>query len=105
MMLPVMRNRNILIRAVQEFFEPDVLRLSMAAQRIGISENELRKLINRGEGPEFVVIGRMTMIRQTSIDRWLAKKEAESRKVLKRNRDLVRQFDSPKPFKSQRRDA
>jgi predicted DNA-binding transcriptional regulator AlpA len=95
-----LRSRSVLIRAVQEVLEPEALRVAAAAARIGISEQELRRLIHRGEGPEFVMIGKVTMIRQVAIDRWLAQKEAASRKVLKANRALVKKFDVPKVVKT-----
>lgn len=86
--------KTITPQAVQavEAAAPDVLKLTAAAQKIGISEAELRKLVNRGEGPPFVTIGRAMMFRQATLEKWLAKREAQSLKVLARNRRLVRKF-------------
>ncbi|NNM56308.1 helix-turn-helix domain-containing protein [Acidocella sp.] len=75
-----------------EMIAPDALKLSAAAQKIGIGEAELRKLVNRGEGPAFVMIGRTMLFRQATLEKWLAKREAQSLKVLARNRRLVRKF-------------
>jgi predicted DNA-binding transcriptional regulator AlpA len=86
-------------RAV-EIVAPDTLKLATAAQKIGISESELRKLVNRGEGPPFVMIGRTMMFRQVTLETWLAKREAQSLKVLARNRRLVRKFAGAAPRKT-----
>jgi excisionase family DNA binding protein len=86
-----------MLRTVAEFFEPDALRLGEAARRIGISEPELRRLISRGEGPAFIKIGGLTLIRQVTIEAWLAEQEAASLKTLRANRALVKKFDRSKP--------
>lgn len=82
--------------------EPTALRICDAAKRIGCSERELRRLINRGEGPPFIMIGQVMMVRRSTIDGWLAKREAQSLKVLKKNRALVRKF-SGGPTRSKNR--
>jgi predicted DNA-binding transcriptional regulator AlpA len=77
-----------------EIATPDSLKISAAAEKIGCSEKELRKMINRGEGPAFMMIGSTVMIRQLTIDKWMVKREAQSLAVLRRNRALVKKFGS-----------
>jgi hypothetical protein len=63
---------------------------------MGLSVPKLRRLMKRGDGPPFVMLGRSMTFRESSIDAWLVKCERESAKILKRNRQMVQKF-SGKP--------
>ena len=81
---------------------PDALKLSAAARKIGCSTAELRRLVNRGDGPAFVRIGQRMMFRQSTIEKWLAKREAESLKILRHNRALVQKFSNSAEMKKEK---
>jgi hypothetical protein len=68
------------------------LSLKAAAKMMGVSPARLRKLIHRGEGPPFIVIGRDKVFREKTLELWLAKREKESLKILKQKRQFVDKF-------------
>jgi excisionase family DNA binding protein len=72
--------------------EVKLLSFAEAAERIGCSQHQLRKIINCGEGPPWVSIGRDRKFRGSTIDKWLAQRELASRTILKRNKVLAAKF-------------
>ena len=66
--------------------------LPTVAERLGCDPARLRRLINRGEGPPYVMLGRDMMFRESSVEAWLAKRERESQKAAKQNLLLVQKF-------------
>ena len=80
------------VTAVRLAETPKTISLRTAAERIGCSDPYLRTLLNRGEGPPYVEVGREKRFRDAAIDAWLHKLERQSLKVLQRNRKLVRKF-------------
>ena len=57
---------------------PDTLAISIAdfARSIGISRRSLYSLLDRGEGPPTIRIGRRRVIRREAADAWLRSREA-----------------------------
>ena len=56
---------------------PDTLAISIAdfARSIGISRRSLYSLLDRGEGPPTIRIGRRRVIRREAADAWLRARE------------------------------
>lgn len=79
-------------RKMNETQKPALLDMNAAAARLGLSVGRLRSLINRGLGPPFVLVDSRKNFREKTLEAWLAKRERESLKILKRNRDLARKF-------------
>ncbi len=77
---------------MKETQNPVLLDMNAAAARLGLSAARLRSLINRGLGPPFVLVDSRKNFREKTLDSWLAKRERESLKILKRNRELARKF-------------
>jgi excisionase family DNA binding protein len=57
---------------------PDTLATSIAdfARSIGISRRSVYSLLDRGEGPPTIRIGRRRVIRREAADAWLRSREA-----------------------------
>ena len=57
---------------------PDTLATSIAyfARSIGISRRSVYTLLDRGEGPPTIRIGRRRLIRREAADAWLREREA-----------------------------
>jgi excisionase family DNA binding protein len=53
----------------------NTLTLPGAAERIGISERHLKRMLAKGEGPNTVRLGRRRLIRPESLDDWLKSHE------------------------------
>lgn len=62
------------------------------AAQLGLTEKKLRRLVNRGEGPPSVKLGRGVVFRRAAVERWLVARERESVETLKRNAELVKKF-------------
>lgn len=51
--------------------EPDVLTVAQLAGRLQLSEHGTRNLIDRGDVPGVIRLGRRIRISKTAVDRWL----------------------------------
>lgn len=70
------------------------------AWRLGISREQLKTMINRGEGPPFVMIGSQRFFRVETLDKWLAARERKSLAVLRKNKAMVAKFQGTAKVKS-----
>ncbi len=54
------------------------LSLSEFAQMVGVSKRLIYKLVEQGDAPPLIRIGRRVLIRREAAERWLAEREAQT---------------------------
>jgi predicted DNA-binding transcriptional regulator AlpA len=72
--------------------QAELLTFREVAEKIGCSEYQLRVMINRGDGPPFVLIGRSKMFQPGTIKKWLVSRERHSLRLMKRNREIGKEI-------------
>ena len=72
--------------------QPLVYSLTELAVRLGLREQQVKRMINRGEGPPPIKLGHGLVFRHSSVERWLVQCEREAAETMKRNQALVKKF-------------
>jgi excisionase family DNA binding protein len=70
----------------QELTQLNLLTLALLAKLLGIHERSLMRLIDRGEGPPRLKLGRRVLFRRESVEKWLLACERAERRLQRGNR-------------------
>lgn len=63
-----------------KFSELNLLDFRLLAQATKVSERSLARLIDAGEGPPKIKLGRRVLFRRESVEKWLAERESAPRR-------------------------